>query len=145
MTDTVSGVNNYITISEATKNRQETTKTEDGLGADAFMQLLLTQLKNQDPLEPLKENEMITQMAQLNSVQELRTMNTSLSSLNLSNQLQSGSSMIGKLVSYTNTDGDILEGIVHSVSVKENSVLLNINNQLIPFASITGVQKEENE
>jgi flagellar basal-body rod modification protein FlgD len=144
MTETVTGVNNYISVAEASKKAQ-TTKTEDGLGADAFMQLLLTQLKNQNPLEPLKENEMIVQMAQLNSVQELRSMKTSLQSVDRSNQLLSASNLIGKNVTYSDPDEGVLDGIVKSVSLDETGIFLDIDDQLVPFASILGIQEEGTE
>ena len=66
---TVGTVSNVISLAEASK-KSATTKKDDALGADAFLELLLTQLKNQDPMEPLKENEM---MALLRKRKELQS------------------------------------------------------------------------
>jgi flagellar basal-body rod modification protein FlgD len=46
-----------------------------------FMMILLAQLRNQNPLEPMDDKEMIAQMAQLNSLQELQKINASLATL----------------------------------------------------------------
>ncbi|EJU21419.1 flagellar hook capping protein N-terminal domain protein [Peptoanaerobacter stomatis] len=48
-----------------------------GTDKDAFMKLFIAQMKNQDPLEPLKNEQFITQMSQLSSVEQLTKLNTS--------------------------------------------------------------------
>ncbi len=45
---------------------------ENGLGRDAFLTLLLTQLANQDPLEPIKDQAFVAQLAQFSSLEQLR-------------------------------------------------------------------------
>jgi flagellar basal-body rod modification protein FlgD len=51
------------------------------LGEDAFMQLLVTQLKNQDPTQPQDSSQFVTQLAQFSSLEKLTTMNQSLTTL----------------------------------------------------------------
>ena len=73
----------------------------DNLGATDFMTLLLTQLKNQDPLDPQDQTQFLSQLAQLQSVSELKTMNGYL-------ELSSAMSMLGRdvLASIPSTTGD---------------------------------------
>jgi flagellar basal-body rod modification protein FlgD len=49
-----------------------------GLNRDAFLQLLVTQLGHQNPLEPQADGEFIAQLAQFSSLEQLTTMNTTL-------------------------------------------------------------------
>ncbi|WP_172455647.1 flagellar hook capping FlgD N-terminal domain-containing protein [Paenibacillus sp. BIHB 4019] len=80
-------------------------KTEDdktSLSKDAFLELLVTQLKNQDPLSPQSNTEFIAQMAQFTSVEQLMNMNTQLTQLNSS--ISSASMMIGKSVTWQELD-----------------------------------------
>jgi flagellar basal-body rod modification protein FlgD len=49
-----------------------------GLGREAFLQLLTTQLANQNPMEPQADGEFIAQLAQFSSLEQLTTMNTTL-------------------------------------------------------------------
>ena len=48
------------------------------LGKDAFMDLLVTQMKNQDPLEPTKNEEMLAQLAQFQSLDEMSQLNDNI-------------------------------------------------------------------
>jgi len=66
---------------------------------DQFLKLLITQLKNQDPLNPLDSAQMTTQMAQMSTLQGIEKLNATLSSLasNLTgNQAMQASSLIGR-------------------------------------------------
>lgn len=56
------------------------------LGKDAFMSLLLTQMKNQDPTNPLKSHEMAAQLAQFTSLEKLHNINSALEGLRKDNQ-----------------------------------------------------------
>jgi flagellar basal-body rod modification protein FlgD len=66
----------------------ESTATQT-LGKDAFLELLITQLKNQNPLEPLDDQEFIAQMTQFSSLEQLQNMNESLSENNQWDMLMS--------------------------------------------------------
>ncbi len=70
-----SGLTNNTTSSSATK------KKDDVLGQDAFMTMLLAQLKNQNPLDPMDGKDFAAQLAQFSSLQQLSNLNTTMSSL----------------------------------------------------------------
>jgi len=80
-------------------NEANAKKTE--LGQDDFLQLMITQLKNQDPFKPLDPSQYVGQLAQFSSVSGLKEMNTSLAGLTASlrgNQVLDGAAMIGRTV-----------------------------------------------
>ena len=71
------------------------------LGQQEFFELMLTQLKNQDPFEPLESGEFLSQIAQFSSVQSLGQLNNSfdtLSSSIVSNQALQGAALVGRSV-----------------------------------------------
>ena len=49
-----------------------------GLGKDAFMSLLVTQMQHQNPLEPQADGEFLAQLAQFSSLEQLTNMNSTL-------------------------------------------------------------------
>jgi len=139
----VNSVSSYMTLSEASKSNKVTATNGDALGADDFLNLLLIQLKNQNPLEPIDEKEMITQMAQLNSVQELQDMGQSLDEVNHSNQILSGASLIGKMISFLDSSKNIVSTIAESVSIKDDEVYINTPETSILLSEVIEVWKEE--
>lgn len=75
-----------MTIEPTTMTGQAATpatgaKTEDPLGRDAFMRLLLTQLQHQDPTQPQADGEFLAQLAQFSALEQLQQMNTKLDSM----------------------------------------------------------------
>lgn len=99
-----------------TKNTAKDTVTE---AQDRFMTLLVTQMKNQDPLNPMDNAQMTSQLAQLNTVSGIEKMNVALQSLMGSyqaSQTLQATSMIGHGVlapgnSVQLTDGQALLGV----------------------------------
>ncbi len=92
-----------------------TAERKTALTQDDFMNLFVAQMKYQDPLQPLDNNQMATQLAQFNTVNALATMNNTLSQMmtnqaSLSN-IQAGS-LIGKKIEAKGNTLSIQQGIV---------------------------------
>lgn len=93
MTTTSSILGQY----ETTLSQQAGT-TSVASDKDTFLKLLVAQLTNQDPLNPVEDTEFITQLAQFTSVEELQKLNTGMEQLNasyLNSQITSAASLIG--------------------------------------------------
>ena len=60
--------------------------------------MLMAQLRNQNPLDPMQDKDMMGQVAQLNSLEELKSIRTSIQSTSQANQSSYGIAMIGKQV-----------------------------------------------
>jgi flagellar basal-body rod modification protein FlgD len=114
------------------------------LGRDQFTQLLVSQLKNQDPLEPAKNEQMIAQLAQFSSLEQMQKLNDNvvgLAVLQQSNallqQLTSSSSLIGREVEYTDpTSNTDKWGTVESVRIEDGVAVLRIDGASVPLSSI---------
>lgn len=105
------------------------------LGKDEFIKILMTQLQNQDPLNPMEDKDFIAQMANFSSLEQMMNMASSMDEL-VKNQLVSPviqySHMIGKEVSYLEDDAtsqdDVQSGMVVSVSQKDGWAILELDN-----------------
>lgn len=92
-------------------------KSGDILGKDDFLKLLISQLQNQNPLEPMNDQEYIAQMAQFSSLEQLQNMNSSLSQNMEYNMLLSqtinntmATSLIGKEITADSDSVGIISG-----------------------------------
>ncbi|MEL3960524.1 flagellar hook assembly protein FlgD [Lysinibacillus endophyticus] len=84
------------------KKAEKKTGTNE-LGKDAFLQILITQLQNQDPTQPMDDKEFISQMAQFSSLEQMQNMTTAMEKLLESQQqtqLMNYTSFIGKEVKW---------------------------------------------
>lgn len=107
------------------------------LGKNEFMTLLVAQLSNQDPLEPVKDSDFIAQLATFSSLEELQDMNTRMDGL-LDSQLQMVNSQSMNLVGrevYVDTGGEVqlrpdgAEGIVFDLLESTNALRVEIYDE----------------
>lgn len=111
------------------------------MDGDMFMQLLIIQLKNQDPSSPMDTNAMIGQTTQLAAMQKLTDL-ASNSSQDFSLQMRSAAaSLVGKSVTYTAPDGSETSGIASAVTYSGPVPKVTVNGTSIALDALTGVSK----
>lgn len=103
MSDVAATDNSVINSYSIDKNATATAakKKSNELGQDAFLELMITQMKNQDPLSPQSNTEFVAQLAQFSSVQGLEKLNTNFNTFSgsfQSNQALQASSLVGSSV-----------------------------------------------
>lgn len=106
---------------------------------DDFLSLLITELKAQDPLEPMKNSEFLSQIATLNQIESAATLTDSLRALQFSGELASASSLLGKGVLGVTDSGLEGGGVVSRVVVENGVVKLVIGDQTMSLASVAQV------
>lgn len=107
---------------------QRASKNAYNLKTEDFIKMMITQLQNQDPTEPVKNEELLAQMSQISQLQSSTTLTTTLQGLALQNQIGSASSLIGKVVKGIDPHGDPVDGLVNSIKVVDNQVQLQLDN-----------------
>nr|WP_311526951.1 flagellar hook assembly protein FlgD [uncultured Ralstonia sp.] len=94
---TVSSTTSSTSASSTTSGNQLAITSGTDL-QNTFMQLLVAQLKNQDPLNPMDNSQMTSQLAQINTVNGIQQLNTTMSSMATQNAATQASSLIGRTV-----------------------------------------------
>ena len=108
-------------------NKQNTTTegrtVQNELGKDDFLKLLITQLQNQDPTDPMENQEFIAQMAQFSSLEQMTNLSTSLAKMASFISSQEAASTLGKTVEL-NVGDTTTTGIVEGATRGENPQIL---------------------
>lgn len=108
------------------------------LGADDFMKLLTTQLTSQDPMNPMKDTEFISQMANFTSLEQMRSLSKSFDSFSADQKMAAAPSFLGRQVTITDASGDIT-GIVEAIKLKDGKPAVVVNGQTYETKLITGI------
>lgn len=135
-------------VSAISESSQQTTALGTrSLGAEDFLNLLISQLRQQDPLEPVENTEFIAQMSQLNALEQLQNLNSNFKQLIMMQQLDSyredlafSASLLGRLVEAINPDtGEVIKGEVQGFYQKEGAIWLQLEQGTFPVAWIEKV------
>lgn len=134
---TDSGSTNDTSGSSAKENEV----SNDSLGKDAFLQLLVTELRYQDPLSPMDNKEFIAQMAQFSSLEQMQNMNNNMENFLRIESLSQGAALIGKEVETIDPEtGETLSSRVKKVVFEDGKVYAYLENELkIEVNDITAV------
>ena len=113
----VSNINPTAGVADTAKSNQTNGNGIDSLSQDQFLNLIVTELQNQDPLEPTGNAELLNQVSQLRSLAANDKLTGTLTSFGVTQELTTASSLIGKSVKGVDTKGSEVSGTVSSVSV----------------------------
>ena len=103
------------------------------------MQLLIAQLKNQDPMKPTDDTQFIAQLAQFSSLEATNKMSDTLEELSGAQLLGQAAAMIGKTVSAKLADGTTVTGTVTQIHMVDSKPKVVVNGKEIDTSLITTV------
>ena len=104
----------------------------------AFLHLLVTQLRHQDPLEPLRNEDFLAQLAQFQTLEQQIAMTRQNETILLSSTLASASILIGRMVTVAGAEENEA-GIVESVVVRDGVANVIVNGEEYALADIVQV------
>jgi flagellar basal-body rod modification protein FlgD len=136
----MSAINSLLGGANTSSSGSSTTNANLSLTPADFIQFMVTELQNQDPLDPTDPNQMLSQMSEIGQLQSSDTLQSSLTSMVQQNQVAAASSMIGKLVQGTDANSNQQTGIVSAVQVSSTGVNVTLNTgATVPMANITAI------
>ncbi len=136
-TSSVSAIIKDGKVTNLATQSTSTNSTANGYDKDAFMKILVAQMKYQDPLEPTSNTEYISQYAQFSQVEQLSNMANSMS-------LSRASELVGKEVVISQRNGETgqtseVQGTVDFVTYSGNKAYLNVNGTNYSIEDVTQV------
>ena len=132
----ISGVNSANQVSQ---DQNQEISQKNTLDKNAFFELLITQLKNQDPLKPMENKEFIAQMAQFSALEQMQNMNQNIEKFLNREKLTDGAVLIGKTVEKAG-ENEVISGEVKKVIFEDgNSYVTLEDGTRIRTDSITAI------
>ena len=111
----------------------------NGLDSQDFLKLLVTQLQNQDPTQPVGNEELLNQLSAMRSLQSNIELENSLKSLTLGQSLSSGASFLGKEVGGVDDSDQEFTGVVDRIIVRDGTTYVGMGDAEVPISKITTV------
>ena len=112
----------------------------DNVSHEDFLMLLVTQMQNQDPLNPMQDTDMMAQFAQLQQLDNQKVMTDAMLEMRKEYAVQGASSMIGKEVTSKDLDGNEKTGVVVNTFTKDDSVRLTLDDgSIVTYNDVTRV------
>jgi flagellar basal-body rod modification protein FlgD len=140
----VSSIAGNSTLGTQSKNEVHDLKDLD---INQFLQLMISELTNQDPLNPMDNTQLVQQIGELRSIAASDKLTTTLQSVQTQQSLTTASSLIGKKVTAISTENENVTGKVTSVSVEvdpddstKRTYKVKIGDQAIDLANVRLVE-----
>lgn len=108
------------------------------MDADDFMKLLTTQLTTQDPMNPMKDTEFISQMANFSSLEQMRSLSKSFDSFTSDQKMAAAPAYLGRQVTITNATGDVT-GVVEAIKLSNGKPTVVVNGKTYDTNLITSI------
>ena len=112
------------------------------LGQNEFLKLLVTQMRNQDPMKPVSDTEFIAQMAQFSSLEQTKTMSADITKLRQGNDFLQATNLLGKEVRLNLGDMAFTKGIVTDLNVKDGEARIIVGDKTYTLDQVTSVSGE---
>jgi flagellar basal-body rod modification protein FlgD len=110
------------------------------LGKDEFLKLFITELKNQDPLDPVDNKETIAQLAQFSALEQMNNLNTQFETYRQDNSFMLSCLLTGQGANLTLNDGSEISGTVEKVVWKDGTMFIQIDGTLYDTKNITSLK-----
>ncbi|KQO98239.1 flagellar hook assembly protein FlgD [Leifsonia sp. Leaf264] len=143
MTDAITGTISNQTyngsITSIASGSARTSAPKQEMDSEMFLKLLITQMQNQDPSNPMDSSQMVQQTSSLAQMEQLTEM-SDLTSESFGLQMRNAAAaLIGKQVSYTDADGKDITGTATAVSYKDSTPKVTVNGVQVNLDVISGV------
>ena len=105
---------------------------------DQFMHLMVTQLQNQNPLEPTSQEDFLSQLSQFSMLEGVERMNLNFSEMLKMQELSQGADLVGKTVEFASSSGT-QRGVVREARIVDGEMKLNVDGKTVPLNDVLAV------
>lgn len=111
--------------------------------SEDFLKIMIKELQQQDPFEPVSSKDLLSQVGQIRDIQSALELSETLKELAVSQKLAAGGALLGKLVLGLNSDGDEVSGVAVSIKMEAGQVILELDSgQQLPLDNVIRVTND---
>ena len=104
-----------------------------------FLKLMIAEMQNQDPTNPMDNSQILQQLSQMQSINASKQLSDTLQNVVLGQGLLSSSALIGRSVKALTDDGQTVTGSVDKVVIEDSTPKLLVNNQKIQMKNVSEI------
>jgi len=113
------------------------------LNLDAFIKMLVAELQNQDPLNPMNNTEILQQVSQIRAIESNQRLTETLQSVMLGQNVNTASSLLGRTITGLTDDSKKITGVVDRVSIEDNVPRLHLGDQSIQLKNVAEILPDQ--
>jgi flagellar basal-body rod modification protein FlgD len=133
----VQGVNPNANVIQGQKGPQATgSDAFKDLNLDTFIQLLVSELQNQDPMNPMDNAQILNQVSQIRAIESNTRLTDTLGSVLRGQNVATASSLLGKKISGLTDKGDKVQGVVDRVTVADDTTTVHVGTSEVSLKNI---------
>jgi flagellar basal-body rod modification protein FlgD len=131
----VSPISSTVSATTASANSDRM----NDLSMSDFIKMMVAELENQDPTNPMSNTEMLSQINQIRQITSNDNLSSSIESLTLGQTLTTASGLIGKTITGTNSLGKDVTGTVDKVMIENGKPKLYVGSNIVDLTAISSV------
>ncbi len=109
------------------------------LNLDDFLKLMITELQNQDPLNPMENDQILQQISQIREIEATTGLTDTLDEIHLGQELSASSALLGRTISGLTDDGEEIEGVVEKVMVADGVARLDVGGRSVRLGNVSAI------
>lgn len=117
-----------------------TTSLSGAEARDQFLHLMVTQLQNQNPLEPTSQEDFLQQLSTFSMVEGIEKLNLNFGQMLKMQELTQGSQLIGKTVEFSSSNGTE-RGIVEAARQVDGAIVLTVGGKSVPLDDVFAISQ----
>ena len=125
--------------SSSNSSSNSVTNGLDNININQFLQMMIAELQNQDPMNPESNTQIMQELGQMQQISASNNLNTTLSSVALGQAIGNATSLIGKTIDGIDDSGNPASGVVQKVSIVNNTPKLYVGAQTVSLNNVADV------
>jgi flagellar basal-body rod modification protein FlgD len=126
-------------LAASSKSQNGSANSLDNIDISQFLQMMLTELQNQDPLNPMQNSQIMQELGQMQQITASNKLTSTLDGMALGQSLSNATSLIGKSIDGIDDSGNPAAGVVSKVSVSNSTAKVYVGSQVVSLNNVQDV------